>query len=190
MPSTANDAPADLVTCSGPRTEWQAATCPDARRVAFQAGLPAYQFTLVDEAGYYAFLLDEYGIEKSWITLGRYLTQTPMGCWQDPNPALCVERYGIFWTGFPIAANVVIRDPKAFLSTNFQNMKDISFDVSNTFEWAKMRLSQATVGQLLNSLIMPALFVQTAVTSMEAVVQLAQEIEANRSKSKQIEEKT
>lgn len=56
-------------------------------------------YTLTNADGFYAVILKEYGIAKSWIKFERLKVRVPASCWQGPVD--CGEKMSIYFDNFP-----------------------------------------------------------------------------------------
>ncbi|KAL2060446.1 hypothetical protein VTL71DRAFT_9477 [Oculimacula yallundae] len=143
---------------------------------------PKLAYTLTNPDGFYKAVADEYGIDKSWIKLGDFLARAHAGCGGgNPNPVECGKLYNTYWSGFPLAGNVQVKDPKDLIAPNFENNKALRTQLDNELKLSEWDLSQATQGDLVDAGSIPSLLLQQGVSSMAKVVDVADDItEAER----------
>jgi Glycosyl hydrolases family 18 len=121
----------------------------------------AYQFTCFDPAGFYADILNLYGMTTGWVMFG----DLPAG----PN---------LVWSGFPIQNNVVVTNPKDILVNSHQNFTIIYQALADSALNAQFFLYGGPTIDLVKSAIVPVYTLDYVVTNMLAIMNDADKISA------------
>ncbi|KAK2797393.1 hypothetical protein FQN50_009194 [Emmonsiellopsis sp. PD_5] len=139
-------------------------------------------FTLEDSSGFWKDLLDEYGIQKSWVKMGREQARLSNGCqYAGENVQECMDRQNFWYYNYPVRDEVKVDNPKDLIGDSYPKTKDLLQRlkvVSNNADYDLMQWSD-----LVDASSMPALTVNTAVANMDEIVDTAKEIEKRERES-------
>ncbi|KFZ10472.1 hypothetical protein V501_05180 [Pseudogymnoascus sp. VKM F-4519 (FW-2642)] len=139
--------------------------------------LPNATFTLTDPNGFWKDIEEEWGIEKSWITFGKQLISLATGCeWAGDDVQDCLDKHNLYFRNYPIADKVTIFNPKEIISSSLSNVTDMlnRFKIVREFgDWDELML----LSDLVDATSLPAYSTAEAITSMEKVIEKAEEIE-------------
>lgn len=134
-------------------------------------------FTFTNETGFYADLAAEYGIDQSWIDVGDY---------KDRKCAGRVGCAGIYYTGVPQAkSDYEVPDPKDIISAALSNYSALNDMLSEAATNSQSLLyfsttddGASTMGDAVEGSALPIFMMQSAIASMDNVVDVAKKAEA------------
>jgi hypothetical protein len=142
-----------------------------------QAFVDKIAYTCTDLAGFQKAILDEYGIDSSWVHFGDWTARYHGGCGGgNPNSAGCGALFNTVWTGFPLADAINVNDPKSLIESSYGKMQAFSADLGTQTFWSEWGVQDATIGDLVDAAAIPVLLTQSAVYYMGEVVEAADEI--------------
>lgn len=88
---------------------------------------PETFYTLVDADGFYADLLDRYGIDRSWVVLGDYtVTVYPGYAYAGEKVEEYIREHNTFFRGMAMAGTVVVADPKQLIAPALDNTQALA----------------------------------------------------------------
>ncbi|KFY07990.1 hypothetical protein V492_06644 [Pseudogymnoascus sp. VKM F-4246] len=137
--------------------------------------VPNATFTLTDPKGFWKDIEEEWGIEESWITFGKQRMRLHKTCQYAPDVEECMEKNDVNFHNYPIANKVKIYNPKEIISGSLSNVTELLTRlkiVAQFGDWDElMHLSD-----LVDATSLPAYSTAEAITSMEKVIEKAEEI--------------
>jgi hypothetical protein len=139
-------------------------------------------YTCTNTEGFYADISKKYGIDRSWITWGKFLARINGGCWGNPDPN-CGADTNTFWTNFPMAGTITVPNPKDLIGGSYDKTKDFANNLAVQKTWMPYELNDAQMSDLVDAASVPALLTATAVDSMSKVVDAANKITAEERKA-------
>lgn len=140
--------------------------------------LATVTFTLEHEDAFYKAIEKQYGIQKSWLKFESMEVEYHPGCKFAEDIKECEKEYGKWWYKYP-AANydkVEVINPKDLIGDSYKESKDLLHRI-----WAVEQNVNYGLDEwydVVDSASLPALTMQSAVDSMDDVVELAGKIES------------
>lgn len=145
--------------------------------------VPNTTFVMEDEDGFFDDILDEYGIEQSWIKFGRESVKRPTnGCqYAGEKVNECIEKRTTYWYDYPQKGDVKVTNPKDIIGDSYDESKGL-LDRLKEFQGddidaVDLWIDGVTWMDMADAAVMPALSMEQAVKSMEDVVKDANEIQ-------------
>lgn len=142
---------------------------------------PSIAYTLTNEDGFFAEILDKYGIGKSWIIFGNLTVHIHPGCaYAGEDVEECMRLYNTFWSGFPMTGTINVQDPKDLIAPMYDNSVALASLLRSTRDFAAVTAVEgATTGDLVDAASITALMTDAAVYNMGQVVETTDEISAD-----------
>ncbi|KAF7128464.1 hypothetical protein CNMCM5793_003194 [Aspergillus hiratsukae] len=138
--------------------------------------IPNATYTLKDPKGFWKAIGDEYGIEESWIKFGRRHVRASNGCqYTDGDIQDCIDERDDWFYNYPTPGQVKVYNPKDLIGESYDKTKDLlsrlkivrdNTEYDELMQWS----------DVVDAASLPALTTQTAVESMDKIVQTAKEI--------------
>ena len=139
-------------------------------------------YNLKDKDAFYADLSKDYGIDQSWVTLGNRRVFTDPSCQGSPGPIDPNGRCFMYWTGFPLASDFKVPDPKDILSTAMSDLTGFQDMLSDAALSAGLGLYVRETSDVVDAASIPVFMLIQAVDSMAKIVAAATEIKAEEKK--------
>lgn len=138
---------------------------------------PNTTYTLEDEDGFYKAIYDDYGIEKDWIKFGDTHVYLNNGCQYSDDVNKCQREHDHWYWNYPKAGDTIeVDDPKDMIGESYDESKDLLDRLNTVTNMANFDESEDPA-DLVDAAMLPALSMETAVSSMEKVAEKAEEIE-------------
>ena len=137
--------------------------------------IPNATFSLTDSKGFYTDILVTWGIDESWITLGKRQVKVTNGCQYTPNVPECQDSHFIYFYDYPLATNVHIYNPKKFIQDTYPTASNLlgRVKILDAFsDWDGI----TQLSDLADATSIPALTLQQAVESMKNITEKAEDI--------------
>ncbi|KAK3324791.1 hypothetical protein B0T19DRAFT_477630 [Cercophora scortea] len=139
--------------------------------------LPTIYYTCTNYDGFYKAMADQYGIQKSWVTWGKFTVRIHTGCeYSGTNIKKCQDDNEQHWYGYPLFNDgaVVIANPKDIIAASYDQARELSADLSQAAAFADWFAPYHS--DLADAASIPAFLMSMAVDSMSKVVHVADEI--------------
>jgi hypothetical protein len=163
---------------SGPR-QVDMDKCPkyEFEAPALSGGLeiPNATYSLTDSKGFYADILATWGIDESWVTLGKRQVKVTNGCQYSQNVPECQDSHFIYFYNYPLATNIQIYNPKKVTQDAIPTASDLLNRVklvASLSAWDET--SQLT--NLVDATSVPTYTLQQSVESMQNITEKADDI--------------
>ncbi|KAM5436548.1 putative chitinase [Microsporum ferrugineum] len=134
-------------------------------------------FLFGDSKAFYKDIGEEYGIEESWISIGRKLSVLSEECNHAGKDVLeCQDRNNFWLWYYPVRGNVKVYNPKDLIGDSYSKAEDLlhrikvvrdNTDYSELVQWS----------DVLDAASLPTLTLETAVASMDKISETAGELE-------------
>ncbi|KAL5364727.1 putative glycosyl hydrolase, family 18 [Aspergillus floccosus] len=157
-------------------------TCPTTLKggagmpIGIGEDIPNATYTLRDSAGFWKNIGEEYGIEESWVKFVRRHVRANNGCqYAGEKVKECIDKQDNWFYNYPTKDTVKVYNPKALIGDSYEKTNDLlsrlkivrdNADYDELMQWS----------DLVDAGSLPALTTQTAVESMEKIVETAKEI--------------
>jgi chitinase len=136
----------------------------------------------VDTEKFYTDMAQLYGIDRSWITWGKFLAKINGGSWQNPDPH-CADDTNTFWTNFSLAGDIIVPNPKDLIAGSYDKTQDFTRSLAIQRAFMPYGVNVAQMSDLVDAVSVPALLAASAVDSMSNVVEAADDITADERKA-------
>ncbi|KAK2771652.1 hypothetical protein FQN53_004945 [Emmonsiellopsis sp. PD_33] len=133
-------------------------------------------FTLNDSDGFWKAILDEYGIQESWVKMDREVSRYTNGCqYANGDVKECLDKHGYWLWNYPIRDTVKVDNPKDLIGNSYPKTKDLLERLKVVSNNAYYDLTQPS--DLVDAASMPALAAEAAVANMDKIVDTANDID-------------
>lgn len=152
---------------------------PDPTYDTLQTGINTIHYVCTDSDAFFAEIESLYGIISSWIEFGNLLVQVDAGCEGSSSP--CTGN--IYYTGFPMATDFEIPNPKDMISsalTNLTMINDMLADAygnMDMFLWAANESAPVDGSSLATSMTYYAVQQMAKVAAEGSAIQAAEQRE-------------
>ena len=137
--------------------------------------IPNATFTFTDSKGFYADLSATWGIDESWITLGKRRVKIGNGCQYAPDVKECEDKQNSYFYDYPLATNITIDNPKNVLENAYPTASDLlrRFKIIAALaEWDET----LPIVDSVDATSIPAFTLDQAVESMQNITEKADDI--------------
>jgi chitinase len=153
--------------------------CPTEIPDAGTTYLPPTYYTLNDRDGFFNDLLSTYGIEEDWITFGSKIEYISPGC-HPGSDGICPDN--VYWQGYPLAINFQVPNPKDAVSSALDNITNFHDVLDSTILGMANYIYPGAEADVVDGASLPAFMTASAVASMQKVVDIGGEIQAEERK--------
>ncbi|KAJ5577072.1 Glycoside hydrolase superfamily [Penicillium sp. DV-2018c] len=173
----------DRFHCTDAHEHDETVDCPTKRPEILGRGPGKYTYHLDDEKGFYKDIMDQYGIDESWIRFGKLYVWTNAGC--HPQDAEGAERCSVYWYGFPQRdeEHMKVPNPKETISLAMKNVTDFGDQLDEAAANAAAFLYTQDIADAIEAAEMPVFMCESAVQQMQKVIDAADEIAAAEKKA-------
>lgn len=137
--------------------------------------IPNATFILTDSKAFYADILATWGIDESWITLGKRQVKVANGCQYSTNVPECQNSQFTYFYDYPLATNIQIYNPKKVVQDAIPTASDLLDRVkliTSLSAWDET----AQVSNLVDATSVPAFTLQQSVDGMQNITEKADDI--------------
>ncbi|KAL7785632.1 glycoside hydrolase family 18 protein [Trichoderma ceciliae] len=142
-----------------------------------QDAAPNTTFALEKEYGFYKAIYDDYGIEKDWIKFGDTHVYLNNGCQYSDDINKCIRENDNWYWNYPQASgDIKVSNPKDIIGDSDDKSRDLLSRLNVLITMADYDELEDPA-DLVDAAMLPALSIDSAVSSMGEVAEQAKEIE-------------
>jgi len=156
--------------------------CPKAIPSDLFKAPPKVHYTLRDKEAFFADILKKYGIEESWVTIDKRRVFIAPGCEGSPLGAVATSACYVYWTGFPLASDFKVPDPKDIIGAAMGDLKGFQQMLADAALMAGLGHYIGEATDVIDAASIPVFMLTQAVESMRKIVATANEIKDEEKK--------